>query len=109
MPTHRELPPLEPLFPRIDKEKYMAEIAPVPAAPAAGGPTPSNEIDIQQFLATELKVGRVVACESVPKSEKLLKLRVDLGEPSGPRQVIAGIAKAYRRSSSTPRSSWSPT
>jgi methionyl-tRNA synthetase len=100
MPTGRELPPLEPLFPRIDKEKYMAEIVPAAAAPApvpaSENATSSNVIDIQQFLATELKVGKVVSCEAVPKSEKLLKLRVDLGEPAGPRQVLAGIAKAYR-------------
>jgi methionyl-tRNA synthetase len=96
MPNGVELPALEPLFPRIDKEKYMSEIAPTPAAPTADAATATNQIDIQQFLATELKVGKVVACEAVPKSEKLLKLRVDLGEPAGPRQVIAGIAKAYR-------------
>ena len=74
----------------------MNEIAP-PAAPA---PPPDSEtgglIDIQQFGAIELEIGHVVACEAVPKSEKLLKLRVDLGESSGPRQILAGIGKAYR-------------
>jgi methionyl-tRNA synthetase len=97
--TGRELPPLAPLFPRIDKEKYVTEIttgaaAPQPAASGAPGPA-SPEIDLQQFQATELVVGKVVACERVPKSEKLLLLRVDLGEPGGPRQLVAGIAKAY--------------
>jgi len=37
----------------------------------------------------------VVECEVVPKSEKLLRVLVDLGEES-PRQVVAGIAKAYQ-------------
>ena len=37
----------------------------------------------------------MIECEAVPKSEKLLKLLVDLGEPA-PRQILAGIAKSYR-------------
>lgn len=90
-PNGAPLPAPSPLFPRIDKEKFMAEIAPPPApAPAA-----SDRIGIQQFTSVELRVGRVVTCEAVPKSEKLLKMQVDLGEPA-PRQVLAGIAKAYR-------------
>ena len=116
LPTGRELPALEPLFPRIDKEKYMSEIptpppAPTPtpeAAPPAGAvPQPgaaaaaaapanvANVIDIQQFGAVELKVGQVLLCEAVPKSEKLLRMMVDVGE-GAPRQLVAGIAKAYR-------------
>jgi len=96
LPVGRELAPLEPLFPRIDKEKYMSEIAP-PAAAGGGASTPpdANLIDIERFASVELKVGDVLACEAVPKSEKLLKLSVDLGEGS-PRQIVAGIAKAYR-------------
>ncbi|HSM51866.1 MAG TPA: methionine--tRNA ligase, partial [Thermoanaerobaculia bacterium] len=89
-PNGAPLPAPAPLFPRIDKEKFMAEIAPPPApAPAA-----SDRIGIQQFTSVELRVGRVVTCEAVPKSEKLLKMQVDLGEPAL-RQVLAGIAKAY--------------
>jgi methionyl-tRNA synthetase len=93
LPAGRELEPLAPLFPRIDKEKFMSEITSPP--PAASKPAASTEIDIDQFFATELKIGEVVACEAVPKSERLLKLSVDLGEPS-PRQLVAGIAKSYR-------------
>ncbi|KAB2957434.1 MAG: methionine--tRNA ligase subunit beta, partial [Thermoanaerobaculia bacterium] len=55
----------------------------------------ANVIDIQQFGTVELKVGQVVLCEAVPKSEKLLRLMVDVGE-GAPRQLVAGIAKAYR-------------
>jgi methionyl-tRNA synthetase len=97
LPVGRELPPLEPLFPRIDKERYMSEIAgPTPPEKAAAAPAAeSNLIDVDRFFGVELKVGTVVACEAVPKSEKLLKLAVDLGEPA-PRPLVAGIAKAYR-------------
>ena len=74
----------------------MSEIQPAPATPpAAAAPSGPAQIDISQFGAVELKVGNVLTCEAVPKSEKLLKLTVDLGEGS-PRQVVAGIAKAYR-------------
>ena len=51
-------------------------------------------IDIEQFSAVELKVGRVPAAERVPKSERLIRLEVDLGD-GAPRQLVAGIGKAY--------------
>ena len=78
----------------------MSEITGSEPAAGAKEPTPakaaeSNEIDIQQFATVVLKVANVLECEAVPKSEKLLKLMVDVGEES-PRQLIAGIAKAYR-------------
>jgi methionyl-tRNA synthetase len=98
LPTARELPPLEPLFPRIDKEKFMSEIstpAPQGEQPPAAPANVANLIDIQQFGTVELKIGHVVVCEAVPKSEKLLRMMVDVGE-GPPRQVVAGIAKAYR-------------
>lgn len=98
LPTGADLPALEPLFPRIDKEKYMSEIAssqPAAPKPEAEAPQGPPQIDITQFGAVELKIGRVLACEAVPKSERLLKLSVDLGEAQ-PRQVLAGIARAYK-------------
>ena len=53
-----------------------------------------NLIEIGQFFETSLKVGVVVEAEEVPKSKKLLKLKIDLGEES-PRQVVAGIKEFY--------------
>ena len=53
-----------------------------------------NLIGIGQFFETSLKIGTVVAAEEVPKSKKLLKLQVDLGEET-PRQVVAGIKEFY--------------
>ena len=88
-----------PLFPRVE-EPLMAE------APAAE-PNKKEEnieevkveeqdnlIEIGQFFETSLKVGIVVKAEEVPKSKKLLKLQVDLGEEK-PRQVVAGIKEFY--------------
>ena len=42
----------------------------------------------------DLRVGTIVAAEPVPKSSKLLRLQVDLGEAT-PRQIVAGIAQHY--------------
>ena len=87
-----------PLFPRVE-EPLMTE------APKAEPNKPKEEqkvvtkeednlIEIGQFFQTELKIGMVVEAEEVPKSKKLLKLQVDLGEEK-PRQVVAGIKEFY--------------
>ena len=46
------------------------------------------------FTKLELRVATVTAAERVEGSEKLLRLQLDLGE-LGPRQIIAGVGKAY--------------
>lgn len=51
-------------------------------------------VKFEQFKELELKTGRVKEAERVEGSEKLLKLKVDLGEPE-PRQILAGIGKIY--------------
>ncbi len=56
--------------------------------------SPPTCFRIDQFFATELKVGTVRFAEHVPKSDKLIRDAVDLGEES-PRQLVAGIGKAY--------------
>lgn len=78
----------EQLFPRIeDKKKTESrEKADLPIT------EPSNLITINDFAKVELKIGKVVSAERVKKSEKLIKLQVDTGEP---RQIVAGIGKAY--------------
>ena len=53
-----------------------------------------NNVSLEYFSRLHLRVGQIVAAENVEKSEKLLKLQVDLGEER-PRQVLAGIAKHY--------------
>jgi methionyl-tRNA synthetase len=51
-------------------------------------------INYEHFSAMEMRVATVTAVERVEKSEKLLKLQLDLGE-LGPRQIVAGVGKAY--------------
>jgi methionyl-tRNA synthetase len=52
-------------------------------------------ISYNDFLKMDLKIGLILTAESIPKSRALLKLTVDLGEPSGPRQILAGMAKYF--------------
>jgi len=66
--------------------------ASAPGAPQAA-PAASDRLSIDDFMKIELRVARVVAAERVPKSNRLLKLQVDVG--SEQRTLVAGIAEAY--------------
>ena len=55
---------------------------------------PDNLITIDKFFETTLKIGTIVEAVEVPKSKKLLKLQVDLGEAKN-RQILAGIKEFY--------------
>ncbi len=48
-------------------------------------------ISIDEFSKIEVKVGTVLSSESVPETDKLLRLVVDFGEEGGPRQIVSGI------------------
>lgn len=54
---------------------------------------PPAQITIDDFMKIQLKAAKVLAAERVPKSEKLLKLQVSLGNEQ--RQIVAGIGKKY--------------
>ncbi|MDD4715202.1 MAG: methionine--tRNA ligase [Oscillospiraceae bacterium] len=90
----------ETLFPRIDLKKELAalEAAEKKQASATGEETSEGVcslITIDDFAKVELKVARVLSCEPVQKSDKLLKLMLDAGENT-PRQVVSGIAPWYQ-------------
>ena len=55
----------------------------------------SNLVSIQDFMKFDLRVAEILAAEKLEKSNKLVKLRVTLGEELGERQILAGIAKFY--------------
>jgi methionyl-tRNA synthetase len=63
------------------------------ASPAAEEPSPAIAYD--DFAKVDLRVGKVLTAEKIPRKDRLLKLSVDLGEASGPRTIIAGIALAF--------------
>jgi methionyl-tRNA synthetase len=54
----------------------------------------ANLIDIGDFARVDLRVGEVLTAERLPKSDKLLLMKIDIGEEE-PRQVLAGIAEYY--------------
>jgi methionyl-tRNA synthetase len=97
LPTGVEIPAPAPLFPRIDKEAYLGEAQKEKTMEetAATAAPEMSRISVDQFFQTELKVATVVAAEPVPKSTKLLKLSVDVGEGT-PRTLVSGIALAYK-------------
>lgn len=55
---------------------------------------PKTTITYDDFAILDIRVGSVISCENVPKSEKLLKLEVDFGK-LGTRQILTGMAKWY--------------
>jgi methionyl-tRNA synthetase len=83
---------LSGLFPRVDT-KASATAAGTPAAPASAEGAPAR-ITIDDFKRVDLRVAEIVIAESVPKSKKLLKLTIRLGEET--RTLVAGIAEHYR-------------
>ena len=53
-------------------------------------------INFDDFLKIDLRVGTVREAERVEKSNKLLKLKIDLGEEIGIKQIVSGIVDDYR-------------
>ncbi|MBQ7669359.1 MAG: methionine--tRNA ligase [Clostridia bacterium] len=88
------------LFSRIDEAKLLEEFekelqAKREAAAKANIEKPEGcaVIGFDDFMKVELRTAKVVACERIPKANKLLKLELDLGYEK--RQVVSGIAKFY--------------
>jgi methionyl-tRNA synthetase len=78
------------LFPRIETKAHEkgAKRMDVPETTQ----TQPQLIDFETFQSMDLRVGTVRKAEPIPKSNKLVKLTVDIGEE---RTVVAGIAKHY--------------
>ncbi len=86
----------ENLFPRIDMEKELKELEEATAkaaAPAAEEKTP-DYISIDDFNKVQLVTAKILACDAVPKSKKLLRFTLDCGEGQ-PRQILSGIHEYY--------------
>ena len=116
--AHTAVAPGQPVFPKYDAvleaqifrdldvvdqgeapakkpdEKKATEKKPVETKPEAPEAPPSP-IEYADFERVDLRLGKVITAERIPKKDKLLKLSVDLGEETGPRTIIAGIALAY--------------
>jgi methionyl-tRNA synthetase len=95
LPAGTKLGDAKPLFPRVDIKAYLKEIEVENEAKVAATTTADEDlITIDDFAAVKLKVGLIKSAERVPKSKKLMKIMVDVGEGE-PRQLVAGIAERY--------------
>lgn len=103
----------KPLFPKIDITRLQGastvthqqpstagsaarSTQPASPTPSASGPvsaSPPAQITIEEFQRIQFKTAKVLSAERVPRSEKLIKLQVDLGGER--RQIVAGIGKKY--------------
>jgi methionyl-tRNA synthetase len=95
-----------PLFPRIDPDQEKVLVASLGIEPVEAGEkvaTPvtaaaasaSGVINYDDFAKVDLRVGVVVSAERVAGKDKLLSLRVDVGEAE-PRAIVAGLALSFR-------------
>ena len=86
------------LFPRIDAEKELAALEALTEKPKAPEedplPEPLPPVSFDEFCKVEMTVVKVLTCEKVKKSDKLLKFTLDDGTGT-PRQILSGIAKFY--------------
>ncbi|MGD0500701.1 MAG: methionine--tRNA ligase [Bryobacteraceae bacterium] len=96
------------VFPRIElkaavaamrdlEEKATTEQAALlgkKAEPISAAAEPSSKISIDDFTKVDLRVGVVLSAERVKGAEKLMHMKVDIGETE-PRTIVAGIAEAY--------------
>ncbi|ENT6807955.1 TPA: methionine--tRNA ligase [Vibrio vulnificus] len=110
--TAHEITAFKALFNRIDpknieamieasKEDAAAEMAAKEKAEASNATQETElskdpiaeEIEFDDFAKVDLRIAKIVACESVPKADKLLKFQLDIGGEM--RQVFSGIKAAY--------------
>ena len=97
---------IAPVFPRLDAKATIQRMqglevverdrqAALLGKPSeATAPEQANLVSIDDFSKVELRVGEVKSAEKVKGADKLLHLRIDIGE-SEPRTIVAGIALAY--------------
>lgn len=112
LPAGQALCNVEGVFPRRDakvdiprmqelelKERERQDLllgrAPQPAPTADTVPEEDALISIDDFVKVDLRVGMVLEAARVKGADKLLHLKVDIGEPA-PRSIVAGIALAYQ-------------
>lgn len=94
----------QPIFPRLDSEQEIAYIKESMQPPKAAESNESEaaeeqedskpQIDIKAFDKVEIKAATITDAEQVKKSDKLLRIQVELANEQ--RQIISGIAKFYQ-------------
>jgi methionyl-tRNA synthetase len=111
LPAGQQIREIAAVFPRIEAKPAIARmreleeqerarqdalLGKLPSAEPAAAVAPVSEtITIDDFGKVDLRVGMVKSAEAVKGADKLLHLKVDIGEAE-PRNIVAGIAKAYK-------------
>ncbi|UCE14935.1 MAG: methionine--tRNA ligase [Candidatus Heimdallarchaeota archaeon] len=89
----------KPLFSKIDIEQLQTKLAELRVThksdskeekQLSGGT--QKIITLKEFQKLDIRIGTIIAAETIPKAKKLLKLKVDLGSEIGERQLVAGLA-----------------
>ncbi len=84
----------KPLFARIDIEKKMEELASEHEEEASVEIAPFKDyIEFEDFEKLDIRVGKVIECEKVKKSKKLLRFLLEVGSET--RQILSGIAQYH--------------
>ena len=97
LPARAQVTCGDPLFPRIDLEKELAELEamkPKAESPIELEPYETEFVDFDTFCKSDFRAVKVKACEAVKKSDKLLQFTLDDGTGTD-RQILSGIHKFY--------------
>jgi methionyl-tRNA synthetase len=89
LPAGHKIGKSKPLFSKIEasEEELQDKLEKIETAPST--------VTFEEFSKLDLRVGRIVKVESVPKSRNLVKLKIDIGGGKL-RQAVAGIAQHYK-------------
>ncbi|MCZ6566447.1 MAG: methionine--tRNA ligase [Gammaproteobacteria bacterium] len=98
LPDGHQINKFKPLITRIEKEliENMIEDSTQDVLPVAADPI-NDEITFDDFAKLDFRIAKIIKAEHVEGADKLLRLTLDLGEPTGSvqRNVFAGIKSAY--------------
>lgn len=100
VPAGAQLQQPELLFEKIDDDVIQAQLDRLAAIKEqnklkAWQPEPqAAPVDFDTFLKLDIRVGKVLECQAVPKADKLLRFLIDDG--MGTRTIVSGIAKYYK-------------
>lgn len=81
---------LQPLFKRLDVQKELAEVNTPKVVPMDF----KSNVAFEDFEKLDLRVGEIIECKKVEKSDKLLVSQVQIGTET--RQIVSGIAETYK-------------
>ena len=81
---------LQPLFKRLDVQKELVEVS----APKVVPMDFKTNVAFDEFEKLDLRVGEIIECKKVEKSDKLLVSQVQIGTET--RQIVSGIAETYK-------------